>query len=192
MKNIFIIISTFLLFSLDTSAQQKSLPDTGLVRAHDRYDNFKDNPAQGNSFVVLKNPRTGAVLFEDTLKNGQCSSCYDELTLKADSFYLKKEYTEASVLYTAAFRLNNDKGKVKHRLSAACSYVQLQDFNKAFEELNRVVFIAKFHNIHHLTSEKCFEALKSDKRWEKLIAGVEENIKSIQKQLNAETKIEQQ
>ena len=155
------------------------------------YDNFKNKPNYSPSYVVVKSKVTGKILYEHNIENGKCAECYDKLTLKADSCYKNKNYTDAAILYTSAFILNDNKVKVKHRLTAACSQVKLNNFDDAFENLNKVVFGAKFHNIYEISSNDCFKPLQKDVRWTKLIEGINKNLDEVQQKLKAETPIEQ-
>lgn len=143
------------------------------------FDNFKGKPNYSPSYVLIKSKTSGKVLYENYTNQGKCFACYDKLIFKADSCYNKKNYADAAVLYTAAFTLNDNKGKVKHRLMAACCYATLNELDLAFENLNRVVFIAKFRNLQELSKNNCFKVLQNDKRWAKLIEGVIYNLENV-------------
>lgn len=159
---------------------------------NDSFDNFKNRPNHLPSYLVVKSKGTGRILYEQNIENGKLAECYDQLTLKADSCYKSKNYSDAATLYVSAFRMNdNNKGKVKHRLNAACSQVKLNDFDNAFENLNKVVFVAKFYNLYEISSNDCFKALQKDVRWTKLIDGIIKNLDAVQQKLKAETPIEQ-
>lgn len=158
----------------------------------DSYDIFKNKPNDVSPYVILKSKETGEVLFERTLENGKCADCYDTLTSKADAYYKNKKYSDAALLYFSAFTLNNNKGKVKHRLNAACCFTKINDVDKAFENLNKVVFNAQFHNIYEISSNECFNPLQKDHRWAPLIQGLKNNLDKIQQKLSKETIIEEQ
>ena len=139
-----IVISSL---SLNTYAQAKNDTNKTIIYESDIYNNFKQEPGKNRGYFVLKNKETGKVLYEDWINNKQCPECYDKMTNRADSFYNKKGMLDAAYLYFAAFKLNNDKGKVKHRYNAACAWVQLNNYENAFGELWRIAFIAKYHNV---------------------------------------------
>jgi hypothetical protein len=177
-------------FPAEVICQTTSSAKTDTI-PNDSYDNFKNRPNYSQSYVVVKSKETGKILYEQNLENGKCVDCYDKLTFMADSCYKKKNYSDAVILYTSAFTLNDNKGKVKHRLTSACSQVKLNNFDDAFENLNKVVFGAKFHNIYEISSNDCFKPLQKDVRWAKLIDGINKNLEEVQKKIKAETPIEQ-
>jgi len=144
------------------------------------FDNFKEKPNYSPSYVVIKSKLSGKVLYENYTDKGKCLACYDMLIFKADSCFNKNNFSDAAILYTSAFTLNENKGKVKHRLAAACCYATLNDLDLAFENLNRVVFIAKFRNLEELSKNSCFKPLQKDKRWTQLIEGVIKNLEGME------------
>ncbi len=174
-----ILMTVVLLFSAafnNKAAAQANNADTILSYS---FDNFKGKPNYSPSYVLIKSKTSGKVLYENYTNQGKCFACYDKLIFKADSCYNKKNYADAAVLYTAAFTLNDNKGKVKHRLAAACCYATLHELDLAFENLNRVVFIAKFRNLQELSKNNCFKVLQKDKRWAQVIEGVINNLENI-------------
>lgn len=175
------------IFPNEIKAQSKNVDTI----KNDSYDNFKNQPFYSASYVIIKSKESGRVLYEHNVVNGKCLECYDNLTLKADSCYKKNNYSDAAVLYNSAFRLNDNKGKVKHRLNAACCLVKLNDFDSAFENLNKVVFGAKFSNLTEITSNNCFKPLQKDERWKKLIDGINKNLEDVEQKIKNETPIDQ-
>jgi hypothetical protein len=158
---------------------------------NDSYDNFKSKPNLSPSYVIVKSKESGKVLYEHNISNGQCPECYNNLTLKADSCYKKSNFSDAAILYASAFRLNDSKGKVKHRLNAACCQVKLNDFDGAFENLNKVVFGAKFRNQNEISSNDCYKPLQKDERWKKLIDGINKNLDDVEQKIKNENPIDQ-
>lgn len=181
MKTFISILMTVVLLSSATfynkAAAQTNNADTILRYS---FDNFKGKPNYSPSYVLIKSKTSGKVLYENYTNQGKCLACYDKLIFKADSCYNKKNYADAAVLYTAAFTLNDNKGKVKHRLVAACCYATLNELDLAFENLNRVVFVAKFRNLQELSNNNCFKILQKDKRWPQLIEGVIKNLEGLE------------
>lgn len=184
-----ILMAIFLLsvFSLKGKAQAE-IADT--VPKHS-YDNFQNRSGYASSYVIIKSKETGKVLYEHEAEKGVCTACYDGLTLKADSCYKLRNYADAAVLYNAAFVLNVDKGKVKHRLNAACSFTRINDFDKAFDNLNRVVFVAKFRNLDEIANSDCYKPLQKDARWAKLIEGISRNLEEVEQKIKIEQPVDQ-
>ena len=65
------------------------------------------------------------------------------------------------------------------RLLRQADFQTLNELDLAFENLNRVVFIAKFRNLQELSKNNCFKVLQNDKRWAKLIEGVINNLENV-------------
>jgi hypothetical protein len=175
------------IFANEVKAQTKSIDTI----PNDSYDNFKHQSSYSGSYVIIKSKASGNVLYENNVVNGKCLECYDNLTLKADSCYKKINYSDAAVLYNAAFRLNENKGKVKHRLKAACCLIKLNDYDSAFDNLNKVVFGAKFRNLTEITSNNCYKPIQKDERWKKLIDGINKNLDNVEQSIKSETHIDQ-
>ena len=175
------------IFSNEVKGQAKSIDTI----PNDSYDNFKKQSSYSGSYVIIRSKASGNVLYEHNVVNGKCLECYDNLTLKADSCYNKINYSDAAVLYNAAFRLNDNKGKVKHRLNAACSLIKLNDYDSAFENLNKVVFGAKFINLTEMTSNNCYKPIQKDERWKKLIDGINKNLDDVEQRIRNETNFDQ-
>jgi hypothetical protein len=185
LKSLIIIIATYssTIFVNELEGQTKNIDTI----PYDSYDNFKNHSPNSASYVIIKSKESGRVLYEHNVMNGKCLECYENITLKADSCYKKNNYSEAAVLYSSAFRLNGNKGKVKHRLNAACCFIKLNDFDSAFENLNKVVFGAKFSNLTEITSNNCYRSLQKDERWAKIIVGINKNLEEIEQKIKIET-----
>lgn len=182
-----IAISSSTIFANDLKGQTKNIDTI----PNDSYDNFKNHSLNSASYIIIKSKESGRVLYEHNVVNGKCLECYENISLKADSCYKKNSYSDAAVLYSSAFRLNGDKGKVKHRLNAACCFMKLNDFDSAFENLNKVVFGAKFRNLTEITSNNCYKPLQKDERWRKLINGINKNLEEVEQKIKIENPIEQ-
>lgn len=162
------------LFPVTSIAQKQKDTAVTKVLPTDIYDNFKRE----------KNP----ILFEGSTIDKQCSSCYEKITELADSCYNNKDFKHAVLLYSNAFKLNNDKGKIKHRLNAACAWTILGNKEAAFSELQRIVFVGKFTNYFHMDSNECFKPLHSDKRWQEILEGVKSNLYESGRRLPSDIK----
>lgn len=152
------------------------------VKSQSVPEQTRTNIPQSNE-VVLRDEETGKELFRAGLQNGQCKQCYDRLTAIADSFYVLKKMSMASKSYTSAFFLNNNLGKVKHRLKAACAFTVLNENDKAMDQLEKVVFGAGFVNHHLITQEDCFTPLRAHKSWGKLLEQLNKNVEAAKQQL---------
>lgn len=154
----------------------------------DIYDNFNQKPNPNQAYFVIKSPVTGREYFSGRLVDQKCPECYNDITAIGDSLYARKNFTDAVAVYNAAFLLNNDRGKVKHRYKAACAWVALGNADYAFDQLNRLVLVGKYDHVYEISSDKCFEPLHKDKRWEPLLDAVKENVKQVQEKLKKEMK----
>ncbi|MCU0351757.1 MAG: hypothetical protein MUF43_13170 [Flavobacterium sp.] len=184
------VIVTFFIYSFfpypclsqsqnDTTKKNEILPT-------DIYDIFKKEKSNTKNYISIKSKLTGQIIYEDSIQGDFCYECYDRITTKADSLYKMKMFEESIGLYNVAFELNNNKGKVKHRLNAACCWVKLGNNDKAFLELEKVVFLGKFYDVFMLESESCFKALHKDIRWDKLINEARNNLSNIQNKMNGD------
>jgi hypothetical protein len=102
--------------------------------------------------------------------------------------FAKKEYENAGTVYAAAFELNDDKGKVKHRYNAARSFAVTKNPDAAFIQLEKIVFSGKYYNTMEISNEKSFVSLHSDPKWKSLMKGVEANFQKLQEELNMKTR----
>lgn len=185
------VIVTFFIYSFFPYlclSQSQSDTIKNEILPTDIYDIFKKEKLNSKNFISIKSKLTGQIIYEDSIKGNLCYECYDRITEIADSFYHKKMFEESIGLYNVAFELNNNKGKVKHRLNAACCWVKLGNNDKAFVELEKVIFVGKFYNIFMLESESCFKILHKDIRWDKLISGAKNNLSVIQNNMNNDFK----
>jgi hypothetical protein len=88
---------------------------------------------------------------------------------KADSLYKAKNYKNAALAYSAAFKTNGWKGYLPDRYHAACAWAQSNTPDSAFDCLNRIVKRRYFSSVDSLTNEKDFTPLHTDKRWQALV-----------------------
>jgi tetratricopeptide (TPR) repeat protein len=154
----------------------------------DIYDNFNQKPNPNQAYFVIKSPVNGKEYYSGRLIDHKCSECYDDITAIGDSLYARKNFADALSLYAAAFSLNNDRGKVKHRYKAACAWVMMGNPDQAFDQLNRLVRVGKYDHIYEISTDKCFQPLHKDKRWEPLLEAVRENARQVQEKLKKEMK----
>ncbi len=180
----------FISYTVNAQKTTDSIKNKGIEK--ESYDNFKNTANPANPHVIIKSPKTGVVLFEEKLKDGKCIDCYNSITTNADKHFKNKNFADAATLYEAAFMLNENKGMVKHRFNAACSYTALNNFDKAFDNLNRIVFGAGFYNQHVFLSYDCLKPLQKDKRWAAVMEGLNKNMQAVQQNLMRDTEIKNQ
>lgn len=169
------LASLFLLQALHAQQEQ----DTTRILTNDIYHNFSAD-AKGPYELVLRDRSGGKILFKRTIAGDSCSTCYNPLTNIADTFFMKKQYAPAISVYTLAFRLNKDLGRVRHRFQVAEAYAALGKKDSAFAELKRVVTGGKYYNPYHLEGSELLKSLQPDPRWKPLIEEVKANLKEVE------------
>lgn len=173
MKKIALLLSTLFLL------QNLHAQDTTQVIKNDTYYNFSTN-TKGPRDFELRDRETGKILFKRTITGDSCSSCYAPLAGIADTFFLKKQYAAAISVYSLAFKLNNNLGRVRHRFNVAEAHAALGQRDSAFAELKRVVTGGKYYNPYHLEGSESLKPLQSDPRWKPLIDEVKANLKEVE------------
>lgn len=158
--------------------------DTTEVKKTDVYNNFK-KPA--NTY-----PASGTIALDSaSLKNfGQtnaqiASFDYFQITNKADSFFISKQYSQALNLYLYAFKNNNDRGQVKHRYNTACCYAAMQQTENAYIQLYRIAEKGNYYNYKEIESDSFFNEIRKDKKWEPLLKIIRANAAKIEDDLNS-------
>lgn len=106
----------------------------------------------------------------------QANTDYSKFTSKADSLFLAKNYRDAALLYTKAFKMNNDQGMVKDRYYSACCWALIDNYDSAFYELNRIATKGKFAGYDQILQDNYLTKLHSDKRWLPLMKIIQENL----------------
>ena len=100
---------------------------------------------------------------------------YAILIKKADSLYQVKEYKNAALMYSLAFKANNWKAAWNHRYKAACSWALANYPDSAFFQLNRIATKNNFKYYTETLDEADFNSLHSDKRWNQLLDIIKQN-----------------
>jgi SagB-type dehydrogenase family enzyme len=101
---------------------------------------------------------------------------FDELIAEADGKYEAREYAKALELYEKAFKAGDPS--YLDFFNAACAAALAGKSDAAFENLHRSVE-AGLVDAEWLTSDTDLEVLKSDSRWDKLLAAVDEKVESV-------------
>ncbi|WP_432712887.1 DUF6624 domain-containing protein [Pedobacter sp.] len=107
---------------------------------------------------------------------GQGSSTqYENYINKAELLFVSKAYSASALAYSAAFKANGGLGSMPDRYNAACAWALAKEVDSAFYQLERVAKKAYYFNYLHLTEDINLKSLKSNKRWDSLIAIVKQN-----------------
>ena len=151
--------------------------DTTVIRNTDIYSNFKTNKQSYPIAVTIPLDTAGKV--------PMVSLSYIELTNQAEDLFKNGQFDKALNLYIAAFKINNDRGQVKHRYNAACCLVKLNNIDAAFTQLFRIAEKGNYYNYKEIESDQYFQSIQKDPRWTKLIKIIKENASKITNDLNA-------
>jgi SagB-type dehydrogenase family enzyme len=101
---------------------------------------------------------------------------FDELIADAEGKYEAREYAEALDLYVRAFEAGDPH--YLHFYDAACTAALSDNADAAFDYLHRSVEVGLL-DAEWLSSDTDLENLKSDRRWDGLIAAVAEKVKEV-------------
>jgi len=161
---------------------------TDTVLNTDDYSIIKKNAINSPTGTSVIWKKTGEVIYQGKKDSLPFSilAIYNELSTRADGFFKEKKYSSAVSLYHAAFTINNDLGKVKHRYNAACCYSMLDNTAAAFTELFKLAKKGKYYNYLEISTEDRFDRLQSDSQWKELLSIVRENAETMKEKLNSE------
>src|SRR6185295_4820773 len=109
---------------------------------------------------------------------------YSELVKQADSLYKTKDYKNAAIMYSAAFKANAWKGFLTDRYNAACSWSLTGVPDSAFFQLNRIVTKMDYTNYDHISTDPDLVSLHTDKRWKPLLEIVRKNKAKVEANYN--------
>lgn len=126
----------------------------------------------------------GSLLAQQSVPQGY----YDYLkTIRvADSLYALGEFEQAAVNYGRINRLklgNETINSPNSHYNAACAWSLAKKNDSAFAELNILIIKKRYSNLKQLSSDKDFEIIKSDPRWNSILKIVNQNIE-FEKKLN--------
>jgi hypothetical protein len=105
----------------------------------------------------------------------QVDKRYFEFARVADSLYKNKNYADAALYYSDAFKVNNSKGYPVDRYSAACAWTHAGNFDSAFYNLNRIMTYTDYFNFLDISIDSNLIPLHQDSRWQHLIETINEN-----------------
>jgi hypothetical protein len=100
---------------------------------------------------------------------------YNRLIHEADSLRFVKDYKNASITYSAAFRAYGWKGLADHRYRAARAWAMAGNADSAFFNLERIATRTGYYNYREITMEADFNALHNDARWLPLLTLIKQN-----------------
>lgn len=109
---------------------------------------------------------------------------YAELIAKANSLYNAKDFKNAALSYSEAFKVNGWKGTVIDRYNAACSWALSKNRDSAYFQLTRIATRGGYSDYDHLTSDVDLTSLHNDDRWNTLIQIVKKNKTTAEANLN--------
>lgn len=93
----------------------------------------------------------------------------------ADSFYKIKEYKNSAFQYSEAFKTIGWKAYPNDRFNAACSWALSGIIDSAFYQLEILANKSQYTSYGRLASDPDFYALHTDKRWDAILAKVQQN-----------------
>ncbi len=176
----------FLLLSLSGNLlSQPPGKDTTKVLQTDIYSNFKTAPQSSSYMGTIGLDSADQKKFEKTITGN--TRDYGKTTQKADALFKKEDLLTAALLYTQAFKENNDQGKVVHRYKTACCFAMTNNIDSAFLQLYRIAEKGNYYDYKEIEAEKFLKVLHDDKRWAPLIEIIKNNSKKIEDKLNKET-----
>lgn len=106
---------------------------------------------------------------------------YIEFAAKADTALFNGDYDKAISLYKFAFSQNNGMAKVIHRYKLAAAFTQLNLFDSAFVQLDRIATKGKFKEYDIIANDFLFLPLHEDARWKAILEKVRLNFLEFDK-----------
>jgi hypothetical protein len=106
---------------------------------------------------------------------------YDHYIHIADSLYDSKDYRTSALNYSKAFESLGWKGTGPDRYNAACTWALAGNADSAFYQLNNLAEKRNYSNYQWISTDVDLISLKSDSRWEPLLAKVQSNKELIEK-----------
>lgn len=95
---------------------------------------------------------------------------------KGDSLYWAKDYKNAAISYSLAFKTKDWKGYTDDRYKAACAWAMADISDSAFYHLNRLISNANFAAYNRVIKDHNLKSLHTDKRWQEYLERIEQNI----------------
>lgn len=111
---------------------------------------------------------------------------YSRFIFIADSLYKGGDYKNSAMEYSKAFQTLGWKGYSNDRYNAACSWALANEIDSAFFQLNILATKTKYKNYEHISSDEDLSNLRSDERWNTLLAQIKSNKEESEKNLDKE------
>lgn len=104
----------------------------------------------------------------------------------AEKLYDAKDYKNAGLNYSEAFKTLGWKGIPNDRYNAACSYALANMPDSAFFQLNVIASKSNYSNYNHISTDEDLLNLHHDKRWTALLELIKSNQEKKEKNYNKE------
>ena len=123
-------------------------------------------------------------LFYFNLSLGQDAQKYYSLVKDAENLFKDKKYVEAGQKYSEAFIALENRGYVPDRYNAARCWAKAKVADSAFVQLFKIINKGSYTNDKQLASDTKLKSLRSDKRWDELLALIKTNKEKAEAKLN--------
>lgn len=127
------------------------------------------------------------VTFSTTNSFGQISNDYSFHIDTAKQLFQKKEYIKSAESYSKAFLSNHNLGFANDRYNAAKSWALGGEIDSAFYQLKRSLK-GNYNKYKEISTDTSFYNLRTDSRWNKILADVKINQQKEDKYLNLKFK----
>lgn len=125
-------------------------------------------------FLIAASP-----LFSQTV-----SPKYSALIKKADAAWRVKNYRNAGMIFSQAFKLEGKNALAYDRYNAACAWAHAEMKDSAFAQLQYIVAEKMYSKYEEIINDRDLNSLHKDKRWKTLIKDVQLNIEKKEAMLN--------
>ena len=105
---------------------------------------------------------------------------YSELIRAGWKLCLEKKFVASAKIYEQAFKINPN-APLNDRYNAACIYALANNANGAFKHLFVAANTLNWYDIHHLKNDTDLTSIRTDKRWNRLIATMQQTKFNIEK-----------
>lgn len=112
------------------------------------------------------------------------SSKYSALIKKADVAWRVKNYRNAGMIFSQAFKLEGKNALAYDRYNAACAWAHAEMKDSAFAQLQYIVAEKMYSKYEEIISDRDLNSLHKDKRWKTLIKDVQLNKERKEAMLN--------
>ena len=105
---------------------------------------------------------------------------YSELIRAGWKLCLEKKFVASAKIYEQAFKINPN-APLNDRYNAACIYALANNANGAFKHLFVAANTLNWYDINHLKNDTDLTSIRTDKRWNRLIATMQQTKFNIEK-----------